>query len=111
MSSLCHARLPIALVAFVLAIFPLSAIAATERPDDVAPDLIAAEDPNAEAPPISVEPAPSDKGDAGASGEVPVDDPNRGKIKVGPTIIDQYPQNPRCYVGGRYVPAPPLCPN
>lgn len=35
------------------------------------------------------------------------------KSKTAPrnTLVEPYPQNPRCYVAGRYVPAPPLCPN
>ena len=38
----------------------------------------------------------------------PAPDPEP-KGRWGP--IDQYNKNTKCYVGGHYVPAPPLCPN
>jgi len=55
--------------------------------------------PDPEAPAESVEVAAT------------VAEDERAKPRRLPAIIDQYPQNPRCYVAGQYVPAPPLCPN
>jgi hypothetical protein len=40
-----------------------------------------------------------------------VEEDERPRPRRLPAGIDQYPKNPRCYVAGRYVPAPPLCPN
>lgn len=52
-----------------------------------------------------------DMGAGNTGGAAPTGVPGRANTKPWQTLIDQYPANPRCYVGGHYFPAPPLCPN
>ena len=62
---------------------------------------------DAEDPPISVEPETG-----GRDGEPARDDERAEQERKSPLFaIEAYPPNPRCYAGGRYIPAPPLCPS
>lgn len=98
-------RAPLSVVfAFLLAAAPLSGFAQTtdEKPESVRPDT---DKPSNSAPGagVVVEDVPAG----------PIDDAADVPAKRTPksVIIDQNPPNSRCYVGGKYVPAPPLCPN
>ena len=127
MSSPLRTRLSIALAAFAVATVSLPAMAQTwiqpgplDTPDfleswaegsQVAPANAAEPE---EASPIRVKNQRKDPEAPSESVEVastPEDESERPKPRRLPAIIDQYPQNPRCYVAGQYVPAPPLCPN
>jgi hypothetical protein len=88
--------------ALLLAAAPLTGFAQTtdEKPESVRPET---DKPSNSAPGVVVEDVPAEPV------EGPIDTPVKRTPKS--VIIDQNPPNPRCYVGGRYVPAPPLCPN
>jgi hypothetical protein len=124
------ARTPalIALAALLLASLALPVLAQTDTPNFLenwskSPGESAEESP----PPAEAAPAapakaavraPSDRAPEAEkpSSSVDVDEtepsePKESKTAPRNTVIEPYPQNPRCYVAGRYVPAPPLCPN
>lgn len=125
MTSPIRTRLSIALAAFALSTLSLPAIAQTWMPAGPldTPNFLEAwaEDSDA-APAVAPEPEPEapvriqtkrpdpEAAEAGVK-VVHVSDEEQPRPRRLPAIIDQYPQNPRCYVAGRYVPAPPLCPN
>ncbi|MEX2208014.1 MAG: hypothetical protein WEF50_17440 [Myxococcota bacterium] len=79
---------------------PPAAASADTSPPAEAERAAPTQAPDAETPSSSV-----DVEETGAS------EAKRSKTAPRNTLIEPYPQNPRCYVAGRYVPAPPLCPN
>lgn len=79
---------------------PRPAKTAPATPEKPAVRAPASRAPDPEAPSASV-----DVGETGAS------EAEKSKTAPRNTVVEPYPQNPRCYVAGRYVPAPPLCPN
>jgi hypothetical protein len=100
MTQLQIARLAAVLVLLLTAV-PRVSFAQTvdEKPESVRPET---DKPSNSAPGARVEPT------APAEDPLDIPPPKRTPKSV---IIDQNPPNPRCYVGGKYVPAPPLCPN
>jgi hypothetical protein len=125
MTSPIRTRLSTALAAFALATLSLPAMAQSwmaEGPLDT-PNFLEAWNEDADVvPAVAVGPAedapvriktqrPDPEAAEPGVKVVNVVEEEQPKPRRLPVMIDQYPQNPRCYVAGRYVPAPPLCPN
>lgn len=49
--------------------------------------------------------------DRGAAAQLREDNASKRKATYMHGLIDQYPENPRCYVEHHYIPAPPTCPD
>lgn len=127
MTAPIRTRLSIALAAFALATLSLPAMAQTwvaDGPIDT-PNFIESWD-DAEVQPAVLTTEPEKDADtpvrvrnkrqdpeapAAQVAVAPAEEEEKPRQRRLPYGIDQYPQNPRCYVAGRYVPAPPLCPN
>jgi hypothetical protein len=129
MTSSRRTRVSIALVAFALATLSLPAKAQSWMPSGPldTPNFIESWDGDAEKalPDVSAKPeqdqavrVKNHRGDPEAPAEavtVVQSSTTRSERpkqwRQLPSIVNQYEQNPRCYVAGQYVPAPPLCPN
>jgi hypothetical protein len=117
MRSRLRRHLPIAIAAILLFALPEMARAQTAtpplrtEPSQKVLERAAGEGPVHEPPPTSVELEPGAQSAPDIVAPIPADAPPRGKLELGPVMVDPYPDNPRCFVAGRYVPAPPLCPN
>jgi len=99
-------RLLVALALLVFQSVPTLALAESPNPSaKERPSVVT--DPKAVGHPSEAPPVGSGLGDWLPPGPSPEPE----KPKSGPTYIDQSRQSTRCYVGGRYVAAPPLCPN
>ena len=84
------------------------ALAQTQTPAD--PNKPVSSAPAAPAPAPNPMPPRTETRDRPVDVSVPPKAPEpEPKGRWGP--IDQYNKNTKCYVAGRYVPAPPLCPN
>lgn len=96
-----RAPVAIALCGLLLALLALPALAQTTAEPAKSPVRVpAVRAPDAEEAPSSV---PVD--------ETVPSEPEPSKTAPRNTLIEPYPQNPRCYVAGVYMPAPPTCPN
>ncbi|MGH7291132.1 MAG: hypothetical protein ACREJT_07985 [Myxococcota bacterium] len=129
MSSSPRTRLSIALAAFALATLSLPATAQSWMPSGPldTPNFLEAWDDDDAAPAVDSKTADADapvrlqnhRNDPEAPAQAVTvvrtsvtGDGGRPRQSARlPSIINQYEQNPRCYVAGQYVPAPPLCPN
>jgi hypothetical protein len=93
------------LAALVLALMALEqpAFAQTPAPAKTTNPPVSAPPPNVMLPKKEPASPPPDL-------TVPEAPPEKGpKGRWGP--IDQYNRNTKCYIAGKYVPAPPMCPN
>ncbi len=91
-----------ALAVLVLATFAEPVLAQTQGPAGTNPP-VSAPAPAPTKPARETQTPPPD-----VSPAKPAPEPEP-KGRWGP--VDQYNKNTKCYVGGRYVPAPPMCPN
>lgn len=117
MSSRPRPRLVIAGAAILVLVLPVAARAQTStppirtQPSEKVLERAAGEAAAPEPPPTSVEIEPGPPRAPDFTVPTPPSPVPSGKARLGPVLVDPYPDNPRCWVAGRYVPSPPLCPN
>ena len=99
---------PLRLALLLLSFAAISQPAVAQTPAPADPNKPVSSAPPAPAP--NPMPTQSERRDPPVDVSAPPKAPEpEPKGRWGP--IDQYNKNTKCYIAGRYVPAPPLCPN